>query len=133
MFLDRYSKIIYVRDFSQHIDESIRAYFSGYRLVAVIALVPVLEGIVRRIAASNNRDIGQGTKKLNDEFQSFVEREMNSPNCYGERVVMLEVLRDFVRDRLLTNTTSYGGLNELNRHGILHALATLEKTSTSSG
>jgi hypothetical protein len=35
---------------------------------------------------------------------------------------MLEVLRDFVRDRLLERTDSYSGLNELNRHGILHGI-----------
>jgi hypothetical protein len=122
MFLERYSKIVHVRDFKRHIGESIQAYFSGYRLVAIIALVPVLEGVVRRIAASQSRDIGRGTKKLNDEFQAFVQREINSSCCYGERVVMLEVLRDFVRNRLLEDTTNYSGLNELNRHGILHGI-----------
>ena len=122
MFLERYSKIVHVRDFTRHIGESIQAYFSGYKMVAIIALVPVLEGIVRRIAAGQSRDIGQGTKKLNHEFQAFVEKEINSPNGYGERVVMLEVLRDFVRDRLLEKTGDYTGLNELNRHGILHGI-----------
>jgi hypothetical protein len=122
MFLERYSKITYVRDFEQHIGQSIRAYFSGYKLVAVIALVPVLEGVVRKIAASHGRHIGAGTKKLNDEFKAFVDAEIESPRCFGERVVMLEALRDFVRDRLLEPTDSYSGLNELNRHGILHGI-----------
>ena len=58
------------RNFTQHIGESIQAYFSGYKMVAIIALAPVLEGIVRRIAASQSRDIGQGTKKLNHAAHS---------------------------------------------------------------
>jgi hypothetical protein len=122
MFLERYSKIVYVGDFKQHIGESIKAYFSGYKLVSIIALVPVLEGIVRKIATSHGRPIGAGTKKLNDEFGAFVDTEIKSPHCFGERVVMLEVLRDFVRDRLLEQTNSYSGRNELNRHGILHGI-----------
>lgn len=84
--------------------------------------MPVLEGIVRRIAASHGRRIGAGTSKLNHEFQAFVDAEIKSQYCFGERVVMLEVLRDFVRDRLLERTDNYRGLNELNRHGILHGI-----------
>jgi len=122
MFLERYSKIIHVRDFKEHIGESIGAYFSGHKLVAIIALVPVLEGIVRKIAASHGRPIGVGTSKLIHEFEAFIDAEIKSQCCFGERVVMLEVLRDFVRDRLLKRTDSYSGLNELNRHGILHGM-----------
>jgi hypothetical protein len=122
MYLERYSKITHVREFGQTINEAIKAYFSGYKLVAVMALIPVVEGTVRRIAMSQNRDVGPGTRKVVAEFDAFVAREMTSANCYGERLVMLEVLRDFVRDRLFESTGSYSGLNELNRHGILHGI-----------
>jgi hypothetical protein len=40
MFLDRYSKIVHVRDFSRQIDESIRTYFCGYTFNAVTGLGP---------------------------------------------------------------------------------------------
>jgi hypothetical protein len=122
MFLDRYSTIPYVKDFARQIDESIRTYFCGYTFNAVTGLLPVVEGIIRKMATSQNRDIGQGTKKLNDELQALVDRELQSPACYGERLVVLEAFRDFVRDRLLQNTDSYVGLNEFNRHGILHGI-----------
>jgi hypothetical protein len=82
----------------------------------------VVEGIIRKMAAQQNRDVGQGTKKLIDELQMLVNREEQSPHCYGERLVMLEAFRDFVRSRLLENTDRYAGLNEFNRHGILHGL-----------
>ena len=122
MFLDRYSKIPHVRDFARQIDQSIRTYFCGYTLNAVTGLLPVIEGIIRKIAISQNRDVGPGTNKLNVELQAFVERELQSPHCYGERLVMLEVFRDFVRDRLLESTKSFVGLNQFNRHAILHGL-----------
>lgn len=122
MYLDRYSRIMHVRDFAPSIDEAIKAYFSGYKLVAVTALVPVVEGIVRKMAIRQNRDVGQGTRKLLAEFEALVERERHSPNCYGERLVMLECLRDFMRDRFLIKTADYDGLDEFNRHGILHGI-----------
>jgi hypothetical protein len=122
MMLERYSKIIHVKDFTRQIDESIKAFFSGYRLVAVVAMVPVVEGIVRKMATRQNREVGGGTKKLNVEFDLLVERERASPNCYGERLVMLEVLREFIRTRFLEKTDTYNGLNDFNRHGILHGI-----------
>lgn len=122
MYLERYSKILHVRNFSRQIDESFRTYFSGYSFNAVTGLIPVVEGIIRKMAAQQNRDVGQGTKKLIDELQVLVNHEEQSPHCYGERLVMLEAFRDFVRNRLLENTDRYAGLNEFNRHGILHGI-----------
>jgi hypothetical protein len=122
MFLDRYSRILHVRDFSRQIDQSIRTYFCGYTFNAVTGLLPVLEGIIRKMATRQNRDVGQGTRGLKAELQALVDREQQSPSCYGERLVVLEAFRDFVRDRLLENTTDYDGFNEFNRHGILHGI-----------
>lgn len=122
MYIGRYSTIPHVKDFARQIDESIRSYFCGYTFNAITGLLPVIEGIIRKIAISQNRDVGPGTKGLNIELQAFVDRELQSAHCYGERLVMLEAFRDFVRDRLLENTKRYIGLNEFNRHGILHGL-----------
>ena len=104
MFLDRYSTILHIRDFSRQIDESIRTYFCGYTFNAVTGLLPVLEGIIRKMAVQQNRDVGQGTRGLQVELQALVDREKQSPHCYGERLVLLEAFRDFVTDRLLRNT-----------------------------
>lgn len=113
MFLGRYSTILHVRDFKRQIDESIRTYFCGYTFNAIIGLLPVIEGIIRKIATSQGRDVGPGTKGLNVELQAIVERELQSAQCYGERLVMLEAFRDFVRDRLLENTRRFVGLNRI--------------------
>jgi hypothetical protein len=122
MFLERYSTIQHVLDFKRQIDESIRTYFCGYSFTAVTGMVPILEGIIRKMAIRQGRDVGQGTRELVTELEKIVEREEKSQNCYGERVVMLQAFRDFVRDRLLQNTKNYSGFNQFNRHGILHGL-----------
>src|SRR6202050_978127 len=112
MFLDRYSTILHIRDFSRQIDESIRTYFCGYTFNAVTGLLPVLEGIIRKMAPRQKRDVGHGTRGLKVELQALVDREQHSAHCYGERLVVLEAFRDFVNDRLLENTENYDGLNE---------------------
>jgi hypothetical protein len=122
MFIGRYSTIPHVRAFSRQIDQSIRTYFCGYTVNAVTGLLPVIEGIIRKIAISQGRDVGSGTRGLNVELEAIVEQELKSLHCYGERLVMLEAFRDFVRDRLLESTKRFVGFNEFNRHGILHGL-----------
>ena len=119
-----YSNTLHVRDFAQHIDKSIKAFFSGYKLVAVVAMVPVIEGIVRKMAGRASRDFDDGTGglKFEFEFDKIVERERTSPNCYGERLVMLEELHDFIRERFWEKIKKYDGLNHFNRHGIVHGI-----------
>ena len=122
MHLDRYTKVMHVRDFGASIGESIESHFCGLDIAAVSTMVPVIEGIVRKMAVRQHREVGQGTRKLIGEFDALVERERNSPHRYEERLVMLEVLRDFMREKFLKNTDKYAGLNELNRHGIVHGI-----------
>jgi hypothetical protein len=122
MVCGRYRKIMHVRDFSRQIDEAIKAYFAGYSFVAITAVIPIIEGIVRKFATRQNRSVGYGTKKLIIEFDALVDQEANSSFRNEERLVMLEALRDFIRDRFLQNTNAYNGMDEFNRHGILHGI-----------
>lgn len=120
MYLDRYSKVLHVRDFTRQIDESIRSYFCGYTFNAVTGLLPVVEGIIRKMAIRQDRDVGRRMKNLEVELQALVAREKQSAHCYGERLVVLEAFRDFVSDTLYEDTDRFAGSNEFNRHGILH-------------
>jgi hypothetical protein len=122
MLLGLYRNTSHVKDFAQQIDESIKAFVSGYKLVAVAAMVPVIEGIVRKMASRANRDFDDGTGGLKFEFDKIVERERTSPNCYGERLVVLEELRDFIHERFWEKIKKYDGLNHFNRHGIVHGI-----------
>lgn len=122
MFVAHYSEVMHVRDFAGQIDQSIRAYLVGLTSVAITGLIPVIEGIVRGMAIRQNRNVGQGTKKLVGEFDALIEREVKSPHCFDERLAVFEALRDFVRDKFLQNTTTYCGTSEFNRHGILHGV-----------
>jgi hypothetical protein len=122
MLLGLYNKAIYVADFKAQISEAIEAWHTGLHYAAVATLIPVLEGIVRKIAKEGDRDIGNGTKKLIDELDELIAKEDQSPYRFDERIVMLTGLRDFFSERLLKRTVDYNGLDQLNRHGILHGI-----------
>ena len=133
MFLERYRKVDPVRDFAIPIREGIEASAFGLDHAAVATVLPVLEGVLRRLAIAGGRDLGNGTRKLVDEIERRAEHERRALAQAGgetviangglvERIDMLEQLRDFMRDRLLVGTNKYTGIDELNRHGILHGV-----------
>jgi hypothetical protein len=122
MLLGLYCQTKHVKDFKVQISEAIEAFCFGLTHAAIATLIPILEGIIRRIAKEGRRDVGSGTTKLIDELNQLIGREDRSPNRYEERLIMLEALRDFFSERLLKTTTTYAGLDQLNRHGILHGI-----------
>jgi hypothetical protein len=122
MLLGLYCKTVYVQDFKAQISEAIEASFSGLHHAAIATLIPVLEGVIRKIAKAENRDVGSGTQKLINEFDHMIDAEKRSVHMFEERLVMLKALRDFFADRLLKNTNLYDGFDEFNRHGILHGI-----------
>jgi len=87
------------------------------------------------VADARGQPIGNGTNKLVNEIDAEIALASQLPAwCIGtpeeptmkqaiaERVVMLTVFRDFVKNTLLAQTSRYTGAGELNRHGIVHGL-----------
>jgi hypothetical protein len=109
------------------------ASFFGLDHAAVATLLPVLEGVLRRLALADGRDLGNGTRKLVDEIDKLAGRERramaqssgthpSATDALEERIDMLGQLRDFMKERLFIGTDRYDGIDNLNRHGILHGV-----------
>lgn len=123
MLLGLYSVTIYVKSFKKPIAEAIEAGLTGLPHAAVSTLIPVLEGVLRKISAEHDEPLERGKKSwLIAELDELIAKEERSPYRYDERIVMLESLRDFFADRFFVKTEKYEGLDQLNRHGILHGL-----------
>jgi hypothetical protein len=129
MLLERYRKLPHVSDFGRQIGEAIEAAHLGLFCAAVTTLLPALEGVMRKMATARSQPAGQGTAWLVGEIETLIEATRNAAAVYpqsrealDERVMMLEVFRDFWRSKLLANTGSYVGTGSLNRHGILHGV-----------
>jgi hypothetical protein len=133
MYLERYRRVEPVKDFALQIREAIEASAFGLDHAAVSTILPVVEGVLRRLAIAEGRDVGKGTRKLVQEIEALAERERRhlaqsggeavlTNGAFVERIDMLDQLRDFMRDRLLVETSNYDGYDDLNRHGILHGI-----------
>ena len=122
MLLERYDKILHIKDFILQISEAIEASQMGLFHIAVTGLIPVLEGIIRKIANTRGKTIGDGTKNLVKEINNLIKQEKESPFCHGERITMLECFRNFFQKNLLIHTKNFSGSGNLNRHGILHGI-----------
>jgi hypothetical protein len=123
MLLGLYSHSVHVSDFRAAISDSIEAAVCGLWHAAVTTLVPVIEGVIKKISAEHVEPLPKGQKSwIVAELDELLAREERSPHRYEERVVMLTGLRDFCAQRLYIKTEKYQGLNRLNRHGILHGL-----------
>ena len=123
MLVGLYSVTIFVQDFRKPIAEAIEAVFAGLPHAAVSTMIPVLEGVLRKISAERDSPLERGKVSwLIAELGELIAKEERSPSRYEERIVMLESLRDFCANRLFIKTENYDGLNQLNRHGILHGM-----------
>lgn len=128
MLLERYRKLEPVSSFAIQVREAMEAAAFGLNHAAIAMMLTVLEGIVRKLADADGRDVGPGTKKLVAEIEQLAKEERHAATAGSvddallERIEMVEQLRDFMRDRLLIGTSKYDGIGHLNRHGILHGL-----------
>jgi hypothetical protein len=120
MFLERYRKVDPVRDFAVQIREAMEEWAFGLDHAAVATLLPVLEGVIRRLALADGRDVGSGTKKLVNEIEELADRRalaqaQGQPtpglsDALVERVEMLDQLRTFL------GRASVGRDGEVHRH-----------------
>lgn len=114
--------------------EAYLSFYSGHRASSVAALIPVIEGGIRRIASA--------TPDLNplDAIDKVVDRacalaadlHFNGvwvPHPYqsidflfgqDERVFVFETFRRWIRDHFFQNTDKYIGFTSLNRHLFAH-------------
>jgi hypothetical protein len=92
MYLHRYIQVPYISEFAKRIDESFRVFCSGYKFAAVTLMIPVLEGVLRKVTMSADRNVGHGTKGLVVELEKLVEEEKSSPERFEERLFMFELL-----------------------------------------
>ncbi|MDT4291982.1 hypothetical protein RO575_20660 [Methylomonas sp. MO1] len=118
-----YSVTIFVRDFRKPIAEAIEAGLTGLPHAAVCTLIPVLEGVFKKISVERDGLSKKGnTPWLRAELDELLAKEERSPSRYEERIVMLESFREFYVNRFTSSTNCYEGLDQLNRHGILHGI-----------
>ncbi|HGS7994513.1 hypothetical protein P3821_26440 [Pseudomonas aeruginosa] len=121
MITERYPITPFVQDYKIIISEAVQAHFMRLDHVAVGGLMPVIEGVARKLAVDRQVDhlhIRQTFKNLAvDCKRDVIENEIGA---VGELVSMLDSFTDFADTKLYIRSEKYPHLDMTNRNGILH-------------
>ena len=121
MVCERYPATPFVSDHQETIGEAIEAHFAGQGHVAVAGLVPVIEGVGRKLLASRSLT-AVGIKSVFSVLADDCKTEVQTNNIgeVAEVVVMLDSFLDFATQYLYNDSSLYSLSDRTNRHGITH-------------
>lgn len=121
MVTERYPVTPFVQDYKIMIFEAVQAHFMGLDHVAVCGLMPVIEGVARKLAVDrqvSHDHIRQTFRNLAEDCKKHVIE--NNLGAVGELVSMLDSFTDFADTKLYIRSEKYPHLDMTNRNGILH-------------
>lgn len=121
MVCERYPVTPYISEFKEIISESVEAHFSGLGHVAVSGLMPVIEGVGRKLADRR----GVQHKHIKETFQNLAadcknRSKKNNIGAVDEIEAMMDSFIEFSKSNLYINSEKYPQEDNTNRHGILH-------------
>lgn len=121
MVLERYPITPYVNEYKKIIAESVKAHFLGLSHISVSGLMPVIEGVGKKLADSRSVTYSSiksvFTNLANDCKQEVITKQIGAVD---EVVAMLDAFINFTDQNLYINSSRYPLSDNTNRHGILH-------------
>ena len=126
-------------DFSPIAREAYLAFYAGHKASSIAALIPVMEGALRRIweDAGDNLPITDRIDRIIDRACSLASRlhfngnwvppqYRTSDYLYGqdERIFVFETFRSWLKGTFFRSTGEYDGFTWLNRHLFAHGTST---------
>jgi len=121
MVTERYPITPFVRDYKAIISEAVQAHFMGLDHLAIGGLMPVIEGVARKLAVDRgvaHDHIRQTFKNLAEDCKrEIIEGEIGA---VGELVSMFDSFTDFADTKLYIRSEKYPHPDMTNRNGILH-------------
>ena len=123
MSLYRYPTVPFVKDYSKTISEAIIAHFSCLDHVAVLGLMPVIEGVGISLAEEWEIEVsGKSAKNIFSDLVEATKKYVAEKNLgdVGQVISMLDSFRNYAREHLYINSNQYHFEDKTNRHGLLH-------------
>lgn len=125
-------------DFAPIAREAYLAFYAGHRASSIAALIPVIEGALKRISShSSDLAIPDQVDRVIDQACALASRlhfgDMWVPAEYlasdylyvqDERVYVFETFRRWLKDAFFRRTGEYEGVTWLNRHIFAHGTST---------
>jgi hypothetical protein len=121
MLRRRYRVCPVIRDYGDMIEQSIEAYYAGFREPAIAGLVHAVEGILRGYASTKG-DVSHKPSKVVRDSIAGLRASMKGPRWDPEREVMLASFERFIVERMWSDHTMLPAGETLNRNGIAHAI-----------
>jgi len=142
-----YSTNKHISKYIEILEESLKAYYLGLFKVAVISLLPCIEGVIRDLgvkasSVSSKELIGNLIKLQRYYIKHYIFNSCNYVppdfldikfhDTYDECIQVIESLRWFLEKSLYQHTNAFNESHSLNRHSILHALKSESNYGTES-
>ncbi|GAB2192065.1 hypothetical protein MAH1_36740 [Sessilibacter sp. MAH1] len=122
LYIEKYSVTPFIKDYMKILGDGLEAHFLGLHYAAVATLIPVIEGVSRRLAEKRNvghKYIKQTIKNLCESCKAEVtSRKLGA---YEEVESMIDSFEQFATKKLYADSTQYPHDDNTNRHGITHA------------
>jgi len=146
MVTSKYPKLKYLREYNQIIKESVEAFYFGLTKIAIISLLPVIDGVLNKMIKDMNEDTGGKDGKINlfDLPRKIIEKALKYwrekalfqgawiSEKYKEKQFLRKIdetsdliitFQKYCEDYLLKNIENLDEKTYLNRHLILHLVS----------
>lgn len=121
MVSERYPIVPYIKEYKGIIAEAVEAHFLGLNHAAATSIIPVIEGVGKKLADSRNvsyKSINSVFINLADDCKDEVKQK--NMGAVGEIISMMDSFILFTKKHLYVNSKEYPLTDKTNRHGILH-------------
>jgi hypothetical protein len=123
MVVSRYPQAPIVADFQEIIAEGVEGHFLKLDHIAASGLVPVVEGVTRRLANKQGVEVTKFVPTFSGLMKHCKDHvARNRIGDVGEIVSMLESFELFLSEVLFANTRDYRRADGTNRHGMTHGI-----------
>ncbi|MBD1567634.1 hypothetical protein [Vibrio sp. S12_S33] len=121
VFIEKYANTPFVKDYLNIIDNGIECHFLGLNYSSVGTLIPVIEGVARKLAGHRGVEHAHIKKTIQNLCASCKYQVVtNKLGAYEEVESMIDSFEKFVTEKLYSNSKNYPHEDNTNRNGIAH-------------
>ena len=121
LVLQTYPNTAFIKDYVNALSDGIESHFIGLNYSAVSTILPVIEGVARKLATKrgvHHDHIKQCIENVATDIKNHVVS--NQLGAFQEVESMIDSFINFSKFNLYISSVSYPQADNTNRHGILH-------------
>ncbi|WP_155998493.1 hypothetical protein [Thioalkalivibrio sp. ALM2T] len=123
LYVEKYSVTPFIKDYMNILGDGLEAHFLGLHYAAVATLIPVVEGVSRRLADKRgveHKHIKKTIKNLCESCKTEVASK--KLGAYEEVGSMIDSFERFATKKLYAGSGEFPHDDNTNRNGIMHAV-----------